>query len=74
MNDKIAKLAKLLGSKKNKDYGAKFENKVLLFESKNDLVLPPDLAAYFKILDNATDTLDANLYQVYVNHDLYDQI
>jgi hypothetical protein len=37
----------------------------LLFELENNLLIPPDLAQYFKLLDSATNELDKDLYQFY---------
>lgn len=65
MNIQIARLKKLLGTKSYKEVDIKFNNKLLLFESTNDLVLPPDLAEYFKLLNNTADKIDANLYEFY---------
>jgi len=61
----IAKLKEILGAKNYKKFDVEFNNKLSAFESKNSLVLPPDLAEYFKLLDSTTNKLDTNLYQFY---------
>jgi hypothetical protein len=65
MNLHIARLKELLGTKNYKEFDLKFNNKILLFESTNGLLLPPDLAEYFRLLDRTTDKIDANLYEFY---------
>ena len=65
MNVQIARLKERLGTKKYKEVDPKFNNKLLQFESANGLLLPPDLAEYFRLLDNTTDKIDADLYEFY---------
>ena len=65
MNIQIARLKELLGTKNYKEVDTKLTNKLLLFESANGLLLPPDLVEYFKLLENTTDKMDANLYEFY---------
>jgi hypothetical protein len=65
MIEQITKLKERLGAKNYKKFDAEFNKKLSLFELENSLVLPPDLAEYFKLLDNTTDKLDSNLFQFY---------
>lgn len=61
----IARLKELLGTKNHKEVDPKFNNKLLLFQTANGFVLPQDLIEYFRLVDNATDKIDANLYEFY---------
>jgi len=66
MTNQIDILKELLGTKKHRKSYAKLNDNLLLFESKNGLLLPPDLAEYFRLLDNAINELDKDLYQFYM--------
>jgi len=65
MNKQIDILKGLLGTRKHQKYYDELNDKLLLFESGNGLLIPPDLAAYFQLLDNAANELDKDLYQFY---------
>lgn len=65
MNRQIKTLKELLGEKNHNKSYTEFNNNLLLFESENGLLIPPDLAEYFRLLDNATNELDKDLYQFY---------
>jgi len=65
MNKQIAILKELLGTKDYKRSYPDLTNRVLLFESENSLLIPPDLIEYFKLMDNAMHQLDRDLYQFY---------
>jgi len=63
MNKQIDILKGLLGLRKHKKYYEELNHKLLLFESGNGLLIPPDLAAYFKL--PGTNELNKDLYQFY---------
>lgn len=68
MNVQIARLKELLGTKNYEAVDPKFNNKLLLFESANGLLLPPDLVEYFRLLENTSDKVAPNLYEFYPLH------
>ena len=65
MNRNIKELKKILGAKDNNKSYSVLNNKLMLFEQKNVLKIPPDLSDYFKLLDNAVNQLDKDLYEFY---------
>ena len=64
MTKQIYKLKELLGRKKTTSYDD-LTNKILSFQLKNNLAIPPDLIQYFKLLDHSIYELDKDLYQFY---------
>jgi len=65
MNAQITVLKELLGTKDHMKSYNTFDNSLVSFESTNRLLIPSDLAEYFRLLDNATNELDKDLYQFY---------
>src|SRR5882757_8746568 len=65
MLKQIAKLKERLGTKDYKKSDAKLSNALLSFESENGLVIPADLAEYFKLLANTDGKIDIDLYEFY---------
>ena len=65
MTKQIDILKELLGVQKRQKSYAGLNDKLSLFELKNSLLLPPDLAEYFRLMNNARNELDKDLYQFY---------
>ena len=65
MTKQIIRLNKLLGTKKNKKSVDDLNAKLLSFELENGVLIPSDLAEYFKLLNSANKGLDKDLYEFY---------
>ena len=65
MDKQISKLKELLGAKNKNKSHSELRNKILLFESENNLLVPKDLVEYFLLLENAIHELDKDLFQFY---------
>lgn len=65
MTELITTLKQRLGIKNSKKPTNEPDKRILMFESQNNLLLPPDLTEYFKSLGNTAVEIDNNLYQFY---------
>ena len=63
MNKQITKFKDLLGTKSSDNRSAEINNGILLFESKNNLLIPSDLAEYFRLMDNTAYEMDKELFR-----------
>lgn len=61
----FAKLKEKLGIRDSRRHISELDKKILLFESKNGLFLPEDLAEYFKMVGDKAVKIDDQLYQFY---------
>jgi hypothetical protein len=61
----FAKLKQKLGIMDRRRSISDLDKQILLFESKNGLFLPVDLAEYFKMLGDEAVKIDEQLYQFY---------
>lgn len=65
MTELITRLKQQLGIKDSKRPTMEADKRILLFESENDLLLPPDLTEYFKLVGNTVVEISDDLYQFY---------